>query len=208
MILLLSSAAEKYSDNIEPLAADSLAKEDICLLKQIQKGDSQAFAKLVEKHNLNFYKLAYNILTNREEAEDIVQDCFLKLWQKPELWDAKKQSKFTTWFYRIIVNRCLDHHKRKKAIPLEEGYEIEASTDIEAEAHKKQIQKMIQKLLLEIPERQMLALCLSFYQGLSNKESAEILGINIKALESLLVRARANLKKKLKDKSYEELRWI
>lgn len=88
-------------------------KDDNELLSLIQSGSSQAFSTLVERHTERFYRLAYRYLQSREAAEDAVQDAFIKLWENPGLWQPEKNSKFTTWFYRIVVNLCLDSRKRK-----------------------------------------------------------------------------------------------
>jgi len=65
-----------------------------------------AFSVLVRRHNDRFYALAYRLLRNAQEAEDVVQDCFMKLWHKPYLWRGDKKTRFTTWFYAIVLNEC------------------------------------------------------------------------------------------------------
>ena len=96
------------------MAAGWADKEDNELLGLIQDGNGHAFAVLVERHTDRFYRLAYRYLQDKAAAEDAVQDAFLKLWENPALWQPERNSKFTTWFYRIIVNLCLDQHKKKK----------------------------------------------------------------------------------------------
>ena len=83
-------------------------------------GSHDAFAVLVQRHTERFYRLAYRYVQNREEAEDIVQDAFLKLWEDPGRWQPERNSKFTTWFYRIVVNLCLDWQKKKRPLALDE----------------------------------------------------------------------------------------
>src|SRR5688572_17695854 len=96
------------------MAAGWADKEDNELLALIQDGNGQAFGVLVERHTDRFYRLAYRYLQNRAATEDVVQDAFLKLWENPALWQPQRNSKFTTWFYRIVVNLCLDQRKKKK----------------------------------------------------------------------------------------------
>jgi RNA polymerase sigma-70 factor (ECF subfamily) len=173
-------------------------KDDNELLSLIQNGNSQAFSTLVERHSQRFYRLAYRYLQSREAAEDVVQDAFIKLWQSPALWQPEKNSKFTTWFYRIVVNLCLDLRKRKTPGPLDDGMQlIDEREPMEEKMIRAQEQKMLEKEIAALPERQRMALNLCFDEGLSNQEAAEIMGINLKALQSLIMRAKTTLKTRL-----------
>jgi len=87
--------------------------DDVSLICQIQNGSHEAFAALVCRHSNRFYRIAYRLVSNKDDAEDIVQEAFLKLWGRPKLWDPNKRAKFTTWFYKVIVNQCFDHNKKK-----------------------------------------------------------------------------------------------
>src|SRR4029450_1166697 len=94
-------------------------KDDHELLERIQAGSHDAFAVLVQRYTERFYRLAYRYVQNREEAEDIVQAAFLKLWEDPGKWQPERSSKFTTWFYRVVVNLCLDWQKKKRPLALD-----------------------------------------------------------------------------------------
>lgn len=173
-------------------------KDDETLLEHIQKGSHHAFAMLVERHSGKFYGLAYRYMAQREAAEDIVQAAFLKLWERPHLWKAESGARFTTWFYRLIVNACLDAKKKKVPLPLSEDIEIgdDACSQEEALAIRQQ-QQQVEAAIQALSERQKTALNLCFYEGLSNKEAAQILQLSVKAVESLLTRAKVGLKQKL-----------
>ena len=174
-------------------------KDDNELLSLIQNGSSQAFSTLVERHTQRFYRLAYRYLQSREAAEDVVQDAFIKLWQNPALWQPEKNSKFTTWFYRIVVNLCLDSRKRKTLAPLDDGMQlIDEREPMDQTIIRVQEQKMLEKEIAALPERQRVALNLCFDEGLTNQEAAEIMGVNLKALQSLIMRAKTTLKVRLK----------
>jgi RNA polymerase sigma-70 factor (ECF subfamily) len=175
------------------------ALDDESLIRRIQEGSREAFAMLVYRHSKRFYRMAYRFVSNRDDAEDIVQDAFLKLWHKPHMWDAGKQSKFTTWFHRVIINLCLDQKKKKKPLDLPEAVEFaDKHPGQDALFDAAQKQAFLDDLVHRLPERQQLALNLCFYEGLTNKEAAEILGIEVKAVQSLIMRAKATLKKKVK----------
>lgn len=172
--------------------------DDESLLHLVQKGDHNAFSRLLYRHTKRFYAIAYRILSNKDDAEDIVQEAFLKLWNKPDLWDNTKRAKFTTWFYKIVINLCLDHKKKKKTMPLPDDMQIiDSQLQGDALLELREKQAMLECFILQLPERQQLALNLCFYEGLSNKEAAAIIDVKVKALQSLLMRAKTTLKEKI-----------
>lgn len=171
------------------------ADEELMVL--IKSHNHDAFSALVTRHSDRFYALSYRTLFNQSDAEDIVQESFLKLWRKPELWKEKKNSKFTTWFYRIIVNACYDLNKKKSSqeTSLEaDDYEQLAEKSAECEDLSHQQLSAIEIALKNLPDRQRMVLNLCFYEGLSNAEAADVMEIRIKALQSLIMRGKAALK--------------
>jgi RNA polymerase sigma-70 factor (ECF subfamily) len=157
-------------------------KDDHELLALVQGGSHAAFSELVQRHNGRFYRLAFRYLQTKEAAEDVVQEAFLKLWENPSIWQADKNTKFTTWFYRIVVNLCLDWRKRKRPVELIDPLVI-----------------VDERENADLPERQRTALNLCFDEGLSNQDAAEIMGVNLKALQSLIMRAKTTLKERMKN---------
>jgi RNA polymerase sigma-70 factor, ECF subfamily len=181
------------------MAAGWPEKEDHELLALIQEGSHQAFAELVERHAERFYRLAYRYVQNRENAEDLVQDAFLRLWENPASWQPDRRSKFTTWFYRIVVNLCLDWQKKKRPVPLNEDMPLADERESADEAMiRRQEQELLEKEISALPERQRTALNLCFDEGLTNQEAAEAMGVNLKALQSLIMRAKTTLKERMK----------
>ena len=171
---------------------------DESLICQVQNGKHEAFAELVNRHSKRFYGTAYRLLFSRTDAEDVVQQAFLKLWERRLSWEQDKGAKFTTWFYRVVVNLCLDHKRKKRPTPLSENMEIVDKQDgQDILLQKKEKQALLDLIIQELPERQQIALNLCFYEGLSNQEAAEIIGIKLKALQSLLMRAKTTLKEKM-----------
>jgi RNA polymerase sigma-70 factor (ECF subfamily) len=174
-------------------------KDDRELLTLIQDGSHDAFAVLVRRHTERFYRLAYRYVQNRETAEDIVQDAFLKLWEDPGRWQPERNSKFTTWFYRIVVNLCLDWQKKKRPLALDEEVPSADERDTpDTTMIRTQEQQVLEREIATLPERQRLALSLCFAEGLSNQEAAEVIGVRLKALQSLIMRAKATLKERMK----------
>ena len=174
-------------------------KDDHELLTLIQDGSHDAFAVLVQRHTERFYRLAYRYVQNRETAEDIVQDAFLKLWEDPGRWQPERNNKFTTWFYRIVVNLCLDWQKKKRPLALDEELPLADERETPDTAMiRTQEQQVLEQEIAALPERQRMALNLCFAEGLSNQEAAEVIGVRLKALQSLIMRAKATLKERMK----------
>ena len=168
------------------------------LMKLVVEKNGDAYSEIVRRHTDRYYALSYRMLSEREGAEDVVQDSFLMLWNSPEKWDASMNVKFTTWFYRVVVNACLDQKKKVKYTVPEDDFELESPGRSQEEASElKSTKDKVEALIQELPESQQTALALCFYEGVSQKEASMIMGISIKALESLLMRAKSTLRKKL-----------
>lgn len=181
------------------MAAGWPDKDDQELLALIQDGSHQAFAELVQRHTARFYRLAYRYVQNRETAEDLVQDAFLGLWENPASWRPDRNSKFTTWFYRVVVNLCLDWQKKKRPMPLDEDLPlVDEREPVDEAMIRIQEQRLLEKEIAALPERQRTALNLCFDEGLTNQEAAESMGVNLKALQSLIMRAKTTLKERMK----------
>lgn len=174
-------------------------KDDHELLALIQSGDHAAFSELVRRHTERFYRLAFRHVQNKESAEDIVQDAFLKLWEDPGKWRGERNTKFTTWFYRVVVNLCLDWQKKKRPAELDEALPlVDGREGMDAAMIRTQEQRILEQEIAALPERQRTALNLCFGEGLSNQEAAETMELNLKALQSLIMRAKTTLKERMK----------
>lgn len=175
-------------------------KDDAELLELIQQGSHPAFAELVQRHTERYYRLAFRYLQDRESAQDAVQEAFLRLWEDPGRWQAGRNNKFTTWFYRVVVNLCLDWLKRKKPLHLNEEIDVADSREsAQAKLERIEASRILEKAIAGLPERQRVALNLCFDEGISNQEAADVMGLHLKALQSLLMRAKSTLKQRLKN---------
>lgn len=179
------------------MAADS--RSDEALLTMIANGDHDAFAALVRRHNPRFYKTAFLMMSSSDDAEEIVQEAFLKLWRKPQSWNPDKGAKFTTWFARIIMNLCHDMFRKRRVVIMSEvtEYLADNATKPDENAAMKEQNRALERAIQSLPHHQKAALTLCFYGGHSVNDAAEILQIGPKALESLLMRAKAKLKDQL-----------
>ncbi len=168
------------------------------LMGRIRSGDRNAFSELVVRHTKRYYSLAYRMLSSREEAEDIVQESFLTVWTNPAGWQGDRQAKFTTWFYRVVTNACIDRKRKNTPLQMADGFDPpDEGRGTEEMIELKRKKENIDAYIGELPESQQTALALCFYEGVSNREAAEIMGLSVKALESLLMRAKTSLRRKL-----------
>ena len=185
----VSSAAEGF-------AADDAATEEVRWLELVAQGDEQAYRQLMNRHLRGVHAFAYRMLGSRAEAEEVSQECFLRLWKHAGRYVAR--AKPSTWLYRIAHNLAIDRLRRRREGSLPEGLEeVAASERQSALVHDRQVSRKVERALQDLPERQRAAIGLVHYQGLSNAEAAEVLGIGVRALESLLARARRQLREQL-----------
>jgi len=173
-------------------------RHDHELLELIQNGSHEAFAELVRRHTNRFYRIAYRFAQNKESAEDVVQDAFLKLWEDPAKWRGELSNKFTTWFYRVVTNLSLDRLKRQRTVELDEDLPLADERPTADESMMRaEAYNHLEKAIAALPDRQRTALNLCFDEGLTNQEAADAMGLNLKALQSLIMRAKTTLKERM-----------
>jgi RNA polymerase sigma-70 factor (ECF subfamily) len=169
---------------------------DLDLMERVAGGDPRAYRELVERHLRGVHVFVYRMLGSRAEAEEVCQETFLRVWKQAGTYVAR--AKPSTWLYRIAHNLAVDRIRRRRegAHPL--GLEeVPTSERPSLHLHDKQVAEAVQRALDELPERQRAALSLVHYQGMSNAEAAEVLGVKLRALESLLARGRRQLREQL-----------
>jgi len=173
------------------------ATDDDTLLARAGAGDQRAFRLLVSRHLHRSLSLARRMTGSAAEAEDVAQEAFLRAWQKAAAWRTG-DARFSTWLYRVVVNLCLDRRRRKPLSPLEAaGDPSDPAPSVELRLVEGERTRLIADALSALPERQRAALVLSYYEEMSNIAAAEVLGVSVSALESLLVRARKALRAEL-----------
>lgn len=171
--------------------------DDTILVARVCAGDSDAFRLLVIRHGARFRMLAMRFTFDQALAEDVVQEAFISLWLKAGKFDGAKAS-FTTWFHRIVINKCLDYKRKRQFSAIPDGYDrADPAVGPEVKLAADGASNRLKTVLSALSERQKTAVILSYYSGLSNQEAAEVMQMNIKAYESLLVRSRAKMRKML-----------
>ncbi|MGZ3880895.1 MAG: RNA polymerase sigma factor [Flavisolibacter sp.] len=166
------------------------------LVKNVVAGDKQAFAELVNAYKDMAILLAYNIVLNQEDAEEIAQDAFVKAYSR--LDSFRSDARFSTWLYRIVVNTALNKKKLKKHYPVEIteslGDELASGTnDIFATQITNEHRKHIQVALQSINANERLCLTLFYLNELSVEEIRELTRITTSNIKVLLYRGRKNL---------------
>lgn len=191
------------------------AFDEAQLVALVTQGDSRAFAELVQRHLPAIETYATRILADQTAAQDIAQETLLVLWQRSSEFKPEK-ARLTTWLHRVAHNRCIDllrRQKRETPMPSADIYDRQENsaqgsgvndvhdlTDIisvtsELDANPSAMDVALRRL----PESQRTALVLTYYQNLSNREVASVMNSSTRAVESLLCRARGNLKKQLEN---------
>ena len=167
-------------------------------------GRIEAFELLVTRHHAHFYRLAYRILFHAEDAEELVQEAFLKLWTgKARFKDAYK-TQFKSWFTRIVINQARDElrkrarQKKKDLADVTLSVEAVQSLELEQQETKGQVGAALKRL----PDRQRMAIVLFYYSELPQKQAADVMGVSQKAFESLLSRAKGTLRQELGEARY------
>ena len=158
-----------------------------------------ALGELVRRHQVNALALAYRMLGQSDQAEDVVQEAFLRVHRAAKRFQPR--GKFSTWLYRIVVNLCQDRLRRRRHAParLDEnalpGCQDGSLVRMEAEELAARVRRAVHAL----PERQRLAIILHRFQQLSHGEMSEVTGWSVSAIESLLVRAYQRLRRDLSE---------
>ena len=169
------------------------------LLDFIRAGNIRAYEALVNRHHKRFYATTYRWVMHSEDAEDIVQDAFLKLWSGKAVFKAKKGARFTTWFYRILYNQAMDVLRKRKRSTSEIIDNLPSMDESQEEVqHFKEQQTQLRHILNELPEKQRIAVQMFYFEDMPQKDIASMMGLSLKALESQLSRAKVTLRERMK----------
>jgi RNA polymerase sigma-70 factor (ECF subfamily) len=187
--------------------SDAPPDPDAELIARVGREEPGAIRSLVARKLPRLLALATRMLGDRMEAEDVAQEVFVRIWKQAARW-REGEAKFDTWMHRVALNLCYDRLRGQREDPSDEppdSIDPAALPDARLEARADQAQ--IRAALAALPARQREALVLTYYQEMSNVDAAALIGVSVDALESLLTRARRNLRAQLagsglsKDKS-------
>jgi len=159
-------------------------------------GDQSAALQLVRTHAPALQRLAWRMLGDEQEAQDVVQESCLRLWRVAGEW-RPGEARISTWLHTVAMNLSRDRLRRRRETYPVESFEWLAGEDSpEQDMERDRRSARVQQALTQLPERQREALILSHFEGYSQSEAASVMGVSVEALESLLSRARRSLRQR------------
>lgn len=173
------------------------------LVRKAQAGEVSAYEELVRRHQPRVFAIVGGILRRSEDVEDLAQQVFLKVYLSLPRFDLR--STFSTWLYKVTVNECLDHLRKKKVRKL--VYESDLSEEqaavlegaVQPERHeansekRAELKQLVDRLLEELPQEERLMMVLKEVEGWTVEEIAEVLNLNVNTVKVRLFRARTRL---------------
>jgi RNA polymerase sigma-70 factor (ECF subfamily) len=186
-----------------------MARSDAELIAEVAEGDVSVFREIVERYQNQVMSTVYRFTGDYYQAEDLTQEVFIRVFKSAKRYEPR--AKFRTWLFRIVVNLCLNYRRdraRKRTQPLDapvNGTDGEVVRDVrgpdsdipEVVLEKMELKRMVREAIDDLPEKQRLVIILQRFEEMPYKEISEALDISLSAVESLLFRARQNLKKRL-----------
>jgi RNA polymerase sigma-70 factor (ECF subfamily) len=186
--------------------------DDSLIISRINSGEPAQYSILVKKYQSMIFRTCMGLLHQREDAEDVTQEVFVKAFRA--IGSFKGDASFSTWIYRIAVNEALTLIRRRQRERMlrrlgswvgfakeQEDFSVERLTQHESDPESLMIKdeqtRWVNRVIDELPERQRIAFTLSRYGDLSQREVAQTMGLTEGAVESLLQRAKQNIRKKI-----------
>jgi RNA polymerase sigma-70 factor (ECF subfamily) len=161
------------------------------------QGDRDAFEMVIRSTSRNLFAIAYGILQSREEAEDVVQDTFVKAWKSR--WRVRDSAKLPAWLSTIARHRARDLARKRKSEPLPENFESNEAVEFEGAATgKADLDGEVRSALAQLPELHRAAVTLRYFEDLDYGTIEQTLGLTNGALRGILGRALGTMRKRLK----------
>lgn len=163
---------------------------------RVLDGDRSAFQQIVDATSQKLVRLGARIMGNQADAEDVVQEAYVKAFRALTAGEFDRRSSTTTWLYRIVVNGAIDAKRSRKRRAEASDEQVDLGWDGAARAEARLALSELDDWLQALPAEQRAALVLQSMEGLNNAEIAKIMGVSEGAVEQRLVRARATLRQK------------
>jgi RNA polymerase sigma-70 factor (ECF subfamily) len=193
---------------IQTVAGQNEEHPDVALVERVRAGDLSAYDTLVRKYERQIFRISQHITQNREDAEDVMQDAFLKAYEK--LNQFQGNSKFYTWLVRIAVNESLMRLRKRRTgrmVSMDDEIETEEGSvprdfadwapNPEQNYNQSELADILKKTIQGLPQGFRVVFALRDVDGLSTEETAEALGLSVPAVKSRLLRARLQLRERL-----------
>ena len=159
-------------------------------------GDREAFEMIIRTHSRTLFAIAYGILQNREEAEDVVQDALVKAWKTR--WHVRDPEKFPAWLATIVRHRAHDIFRKRRTVPLSTTIDEVIEPGSAAEPNGSELDQQLHSALAALPDLHRAALTLRYFEEMDYRSIENILGLSNGALRGILGRALASMRKELR----------
>jgi RNA polymerase sigma-70 factor (ECF subfamily) len=159
-------------------------------------GDREAFEMIIRTHSRILFAIAYGILQNREEAEDVVQDALVKAWKMR--WRARDPEKFPAWLATIARHRANDIFRKRRTVPLSATTDEIIEPSSTAEPSEMELDQQLHSALAALPDIHRAALTLRYFEEMDYRSIENILGLSNGALRGILGRTLASMRKQLR----------
>jgi RNA polymerase sigma-70 factor, ECF subfamily len=181
-------------DDAARLSRTQAREDDREAIEACQRGDREAFDRLVERYQRNVYRLCYRYVNNHHDASDMAQEVFLKAFRA--IGRFRGDSAFSTWLYRIAVNTCLNFRsaRRLPSEPLEDDV-ADAARGVADRIEEDELSEQVREAVSRLPEKQRATLILKIYHDLTHEQVAAIMGSTVGTVKANLFHALGNLRK-------------
>jgi RNA polymerase sigma-70 factor, ECF subfamily len=179
--------------------------DELSIIKEIRNGNKNAFKDLVDTHKKFVLNVCFKFVNNADDANDVAQEVFIEAYKTIDKF--RGDSKISTWLYRIATNRSLNFLRDNKKYTTSESYSkdpgyidnISSGTDSDPEQStlNREKEEILNKAINALPDRQKAVFILNKKEDLTSSEISKVLGLSVKGVESLIIRARKNLQKLL-----------
>lgn len=173
---------------------------DIKLIKLIAKKDAHALRTLYRRYDRLIFGYSYKIVHNKAEAEEVVNEVFMKIWKNPQSYNTERKSKFSSWLIRVCHNKALDKLRVKKGVNVEElKPELVCSPNlVENEIERKESITRLKESIKSLPIEQKQVIEMLYFDGLTQKEVAERTNTPLGTVKSRVKLAMSKLKNEMK----------
>jgi RNA polymerase sigma-70 factor (ECF subfamily) len=185
------------SDAADPHAA-AVSDPDAALVRAALAGDLSAFDTLVVRHQDSLFASLVCMTGNRSSAEELAQAAFVRAWEK--LASFRREARFKTWLFRIAHHLCLNYLTRTRpTVELTEDFTAGSEHEPAEQLRRRRLAERVQSALNQLPPEQRTCIVSATYEDLDYREIGRRIGRSVRAVDSLLVRARRNLRRALAD---------
>jgi len=168
-------------------------------IQQVLAGDKQAYAHIINKYKNQLYATILRMTKNPQDAQDLVQDAFIKVYRNLDKYDAS--GSFSSWLYRVAINHCMDEFRKKRysmtQIEIDEERVVEPNHP-ELVFLKKEKSRQLERLIATLPEDERLIILLRYVNEISYEEISEVMGVPLATVRNKLHRAKKKMRETVK----------